>query len=217
MSSNLLWYMIKLWQTLDLPGFTRPGHLPKDKGKLYSAMTNYSVPPQFKIDFQPAADPAAVVQAGTARFTVLSSRLLRLEYSPGGQFEDRPSQVFWYRKQPVPPFEVDRDGDALEIRTQHLRLRCAPAGGPFGRKTLSIEVLATGRTWRFGDRDPENLRGTTRTLDGAGAPVKRLIIPLPSKRHINLRRELGSTCSVRLRRLFRLAFLRVFLNIGRQT
>lgn len=45
----------------------------------------------------PIADPAAVVTAGSVRFTVLASRLLRLEYSPAGAFEDRPSQAFYMR------------------------------------------------------------------------------------------------------------------------
>ena len=39
--------------------------------------------------FDPIADPAAVVTAGNVRFTVLTSRLPRLEYSPTGAFEDR--------------------------------------------------------------------------------------------------------------------------------
>ena len=58
--------------------------------------------------FDPIADPAAVVTAGNVRFTVLTSRLPRLEYSPTGAFEDRPSQAFWVRKQPVPAFDVRR-------------------------------------------------------------------------------------------------------------
>ncbi len=53
------------------------------------------------LPFDPIADPAAVVTAGNMRFTVLTSRLLRLEYSPTGAFEDRPSQAFWFRRQPM--------------------------------------------------------------------------------------------------------------------
>ena len=45
------------------------------------------------LPFNPIADPAAVVTAGSVRFTVLTPHLLRLEYSPTGAFEDRPSQA----------------------------------------------------------------------------------------------------------------------------
>ena len=70
-------------------------------------MDNSPVPPQFKIEFKPAADPRAVVSLPNVRFSMLSERLVRLEYSPvEGAFEDRPSQAFWYRQQPVPAFEV---------------------------------------------------------------------------------------------------------------
>jgi hypothetical protein len=129
-------------------------------------MSDSPVPEQFKIDFRPAAEPRAVVTEGRARFSVLTERLLRLEYSPSGQFEDHPSQVFWYRAQPVPDYEVSRDGGRLELRTPALRLSYRPGRAGFSRQTLSVEVLATGSTWRYGEQDGGNLGGTTRTLDG---------------------------------------------------
>ena len=38
--------------------------------------------PQFKIHFDPIANPEAVVQQGNVRFTVLTDRLIRMEHSP---------------------------------------------------------------------------------------------------------------------------------------
>jgi len=132
-------------------------------------MPDTPVLPQFQIEFQPVADPLAVVSLPNARFTALTGRLLRLEFSPTGQFEDRPSQVFWRRSLAVPDFSITHGEGGLELRTPFLRL--AYAGGAFSRKTLSIEVSATGRTWHFGERDRDNLRGTARTLDGADGAV----------------------------------------------
>ena len=80
------------------------------------------IPEHFQISFRPIANPAAVVGAPGVRFSVLTSQLIRVEYSPTDRFEDRPSQVFWYRDQPVPPFEVQRTPDRLIITTEHLRL-----------------------------------------------------------------------------------------------
>jgi hypothetical protein len=40
------------------------------------------------------ADPAAVVKAGHARFTVLTPELVRMEWAADDRFEDHPSFVF---------------------------------------------------------------------------------------------------------------------------
>lgn len=50
----------------------------------------------------PIADPAAVVEYGNARFTVLSDRLIRMEWSSDGAFEDRASLAIVNRNLPVP-------------------------------------------------------------------------------------------------------------------
>lgn len=122
-------------------------------------------PPYAPIQFAPEANPAAIVQHDDVRFTILTSRLIRLEYSPNGHFEDRPSQAFWYRHQPVPAFEWSQDGERLAITTQDLRLEYRPGGAGFTSDHLSIRLLPEGPTWRYGQPDRGNLRGTTRTLD----------------------------------------------------
>ena len=128
------------------------------------AKQSSSRPPAYsRVPFDAVADPAAVVLAGEARFTVLTPRLIRMEYSPGGQFEDRPSQVFWHRRQPVPAFEVKAEEGGLALSTDALRL--VYSGGAFSRETLSVSLSPGGPEWRYGDPDSGNLRGTTRTLD----------------------------------------------------
>lgn len=133
-----------------------------------------TIPAHLRPTFAPQPHPQAVVTGPQVRFTVLTSRLLRLEYAPAGlPFEDRPSQVFWYREQPPPPFEVTRGGDEITIETEHLRLQYRPqAGEGFTADTLSIELLGQGVTWRYGDPNPGNLLGTTRTLDKVSGQTK---------------------------------------------
>eukprot|EP00962_Isochrysis_galbana_P024514 scaffold7535_cov138-Isochrysis_galbana.AAC.4 len=122
-------------------------------------------------DYMPAADPRATVVVGDARFTVLTDRLLRMEYRGAVAFEDRPTLAFVHRRQPVPPFEWDVAEGALT--TGHLRLRYI--GGPFSAESLWVEPAPAALPsrgafagWRLsqtsGD-DPLNLRGTIRTLD----------------------------------------------------
>jgi alpha-glucosidase (family GH31 glycosyl hydrolase) len=116
--------------------------------------------------FSPVASPEAVVTAGNVRFTVLTSRLIRLEYSKNGQFEDRSSQAFWFRQQPVPVFRKSVAAKGLEIETDHLLLRYRPNRFGFTRWTLSIALKSNGVTWHHSDRQSANLKGTARTLDG---------------------------------------------------
>jgi len=122
--------------------------------------------------FPSQADPAAIVTGPHVRFTVLTSRLIRMEYSRRDRFEDRASQAFWYRRQPVPPFTVRRTESQIEIETEHLLLRYEIGDAGFTAETLSVLVKALGVTWRFGDRDRSNLRGTARTLDRADGEIE---------------------------------------------
>jgi alpha-glucosidase (family GH31 glycosyl hydrolase) len=121
----------------------------------------------FQQSLDPEADPTAMVHAPQVRLTVLTSRLLRLEYSPTSSFEDRPSQPFWYRRQSVPAFEHSLEAGQLSLDTGHLELRYTVSPLGFTPATLSIRVKATGVTWHFGDHlwKADNLGGTTRTLD----------------------------------------------------
>ncbi|MCC6397181.1 MAG: DUF5110 domain-containing protein [Bacteroidetes bacterium] len=118
----------------------------------------------------PVADSTAMVKSGDVRFTVLTPRLLRLEWAPGGGFEDHASLVFINRRLPVPRFTLDEDGGWMILRTDSLVLRYREASGRFTEENLSItmgpeDVLAP-RMWRPGIKDSTNLRGTIRTLDG---------------------------------------------------
>ena len=125
----------------------------------------------FPIPFEPLADPAAIVTCRQARFTVLTSRLIRMGYSPRGEFEDRPSQVFWFRRQPAPDFQVVQTPQHLEIITQHLHLQYQATEQGFTPQTLSIRLEDDDALWHYGDRDPSNLLGTGRTLDRADGAI----------------------------------------------
>jgi len=123
------------------------------------------IPEHFKIKLGPLPNPEAVVKTAHARFTVLTPRLVRMEWSPVGVFEDRGSQPFWFRSQPVPKFAVRRNESTLVIETDALRLFYI-SDDPFSTQNLRIELKQMGATWYFGDPDPDNLLGTARTVDG---------------------------------------------------
>ncbi len=122
------------------------------------------VPEHFQLHLTPTAAADAVVQTGSVRFTVLTDRMIRLEYHADGVVEDHASQAFWYRQQPVPPFQSRINGDQIDIETEYLHLSYQ-GGGAFSPENLSITLKASGNVWHPGDLPVENLLGTTRTLD----------------------------------------------------
>jgi alpha-glucosidase len=149
----------------------------------------------------PVADSNAVVVAGHARFTVLTPELIRMEWAADGKFEDHASFVFLNRRLPVPKFEkiitesasgtlqsasanrpMNEGITSLTITTSALTLRYSdlPGNDGFTAEKLSIELTVDGKPviWHPGLEDPENLQGTTRTLDGAlGAKTREPIEP----------------------------------------
>jgi len=52
------------------------------------------------------ATKGAIVSVGDARFEVLGDGLIRLEYSPSGNFEDLPTVNVLNRRFPVPPYRA---------------------------------------------------------------------------------------------------------------
>jgi alpha-glucosidase len=116
---------------------------------------------------EPVADPDSMVVAGDARFTVLTSRLIRLEWSAGGLFEDRGTYAFPTRRAPVRPFQAHDEGGTLTIDTGDLLLRYERGLGRFMARNLAIAFDVDGqrRTWTPGVPNASNLRGTRRTLD----------------------------------------------------
>jgi hypothetical protein len=123
---------------------------------------------RLRIPGDPLANPAAIVLSGKARFTVLTARLLRLEWSETGQFEDRASFAFPNRRAAAPSFTTSQSHGRLIIDTGPLVLSYAPdSAHGFTPDNLSITLQLNGQAvkWKPGLVNQRNLRGTRRTLD----------------------------------------------------
>ena len=121
----------------------------------------------------PVAAPGAQVVAGNARFTVLTDRLIRMEWVPDGTFEDHATLAVVNRELPVPKFSVARKGAAVTIKTSALTLTYSGEGS-FDGSNLGVSFKLKGKTvtWRPGADASGNLMGTARTLDGCEGPEK---------------------------------------------
>ena len=130
-------------------------------------------------DCDPVANPEAVVTSGRARFTVLTPRMIRIQYSSRGLFEDRATFAVVNRNLPVPEFSTREENGFLYIETEYLTLkyRIGSAISPAMKSpnNLSIVMPLNGHdvVWYPGKEDALNLKGTKRTLDTASGDNQR--------------------------------------------
>jgi len=110
-----------------------------------------------------------IVQGKDYRFTLLTDRLVRMEFSSSGKFEDRKTQLVANRDFDKVDYDLfeNRDDHLIEIETKYFHLYYD--GGKFDSSNLHIDAkyqytLHESR-WYYGERATGNLGGTIHTLD----------------------------------------------------
>ena len=128
---------------------------------------------QFKFDYtKSTALEENVIQGHKYRFTVLSERLVRMEYSEDGVFEDRPTELVWYRNMPKTNFQVKQDNRVLEITTKYFRLTYIKEKPFYGgkinsMKNLRVELLNSDKIWYYSHPEVRNYGCPSMSLDDA--------------------------------------------------
>lgn len=95
--------------------------------------------------------------------SVLTERLVRLEYDEDRVFEDRPSQIVLDRRFPEPRCHAELRDGRLVLSSEGCRVLIG--GG------LELETLVDGVSWHSG-QDLNYLGGTARTLDNADGAIE---------------------------------------------
>ena len=112
-------------------------------------------------------DVMTIITGRNYRISLLTSRLIRLEYQPQGCFEDQPTTFARCRDFPDVPVVRRQSVQGLELDTEALHLVYNEK--PFSPGGLSIAVRGNvthhRSVWHYGDRI-RTLGGTARTLDG---------------------------------------------------
>lgn len=125
-----------------------------------------------QVQTRPAALAANVTAGEKYRITVLTEGLLRLEYSSDGIFEDRATQMAFYRDFPKTEYRVIKNEYGIEIHTSRLHLFYNEE--EFSSNGMSIQLAGNVSNyksiWRYGD-EIQDLGGTARTLDEADGAV----------------------------------------------
>lgn len=118
-----------------------------------------------KVESHPLCHEGNVIQGEKYRFTLLTERLVRMEYCEDGMFENLATQVVLNRDFPQVTYTVKDTGEQLEIYTKYMQIIYNKKA--FAANGLSIKIqgykFSTG-TWHFGEKI-SNLKGTARTLD----------------------------------------------------
>ena len=123
----------------------------------------------------PLAKKEAMIAGDKYRFTVLTDRIIRIEYNEDGIFEDRATQIVVNRDFEIPEFELKKDDEKIEIVTEYMTLIYYT-----GRKFTPNSLFAKFRgknansinNWHYGDGNKKNLKGTARTLDEVNGECK---------------------------------------------
>lgn len=126
----------------------------------------------YKVITNPKAEAENMVTGERYRITVLTEGLLRLEYSQDGDFEDRPTQMAFFRDFPPADYRIIRKEDGIEIHTKRLQLIYNEK--EFSSFGLSVQVKgnlsAYHSIWHYGE-EIKDLGGTARTLDEADGAI----------------------------------------------
>jgi len=119
-----------------------------------------------------AAAPAqaAPVREGDLRIEVLTPSLLRIEYAPGGRFEDRRTLTTDGRLPSRARFTSSVRGADRVIRTSRVTLQIRRGAGPIGAGDVRVQVGKASLAPAPGP-NPRPLGGWRRSLDHVSGPV----------------------------------------------
>ena len=102
------------------------------------------------------------------RFTVLSPRLMRLEYSPSGIFEDRPTSFVVNRAFPKMMYSVTESETLIQIDTGIFTLTYVKnselKSGALGSNIKAV-INGTKIEWQMNNPEVKNLRGINYSID----------------------------------------------------
>lgn len=135
----------------------------------------YPLGKQFEMDINKSkSDEKITFKGKNYRITVLSERLVRLEYNPSGNFVDLPSQFAINRSFNFPNYKVKQDPKFLEITTDYFRLSYVKEAPFIGSKidpmknlkiTLFVGNGENDRDWYYTHPEVRNMNGNMMSVD----------------------------------------------------
>ena len=135
----------------------------------------YPLGKQFEVDYARAkSDDKTIIKGSNFRITVITERIVRLEYSPSGAFVDRPTQLIVRRNLGCPEFQVKQDSQFVEIVSKYFHLTYVKRQPFVGTKVdpmknLKISLVSRDRDrnkdWYYGHPEARNMMGNFISVD----------------------------------------------------
>lgn len=109
--------------------------------------------------------PEAIIQGKKYRFTILTERLIRLEYSASGVFNDFATELVVFRDFDVPKYTKKEDSNYLEVDTEYFKLVYAKEepfkGSSFNPiKNLKVVLKGAENIWHYNHPEAKNYFGS---------------------------------------------------------
>ncbi len=132
----------------------------------------YDLGKQFHMDLNNLkCKTSSVIQGARYRISVLTERLVRLEYNKNGVFNDLGTELVTFRNFEKPKFTVtDREGLVIEINTKYFKLEYMKempfnGNGINSAKNLKVSVVGTENFWFYDHPEVKNYFGSNNVLD----------------------------------------------------
>ena len=119
----------------------------------------------------------AIFKGEKYRITILTERLIRLEYNEDGIFFDDLTLRVTNRDFSVPQFKIKEDNKFLEITTKYFKLSYIK-NKPFTSSVvapdanLKVSLLNTDKIWYFKHPEARNYKGTSTSIEESNAKVE---------------------------------------------
>lgn len=108
--------------------------------------------------------PRNIIQGDKYRFTILTPRLIRLEYNKDNIFEDRATSLVVNRDFGKVNFSVNETNISLNIATEYFTLTYSKSQ-PITSHNIKVVVNGTDREWQPGNKEIRNVGGINYSLD----------------------------------------------------
>ena len=117
----------------------------------------YNLGAHFEVDYMKAKpNLECVIQGEKYRFTILSERLIRIQFNSNLSFHDEPTQLVINRNFNKPEFKVKEDKNYLEISTKYFKLFYTKNSNYKNSKNFRVELLNTDKYWYYNHVEAKN-------------------------------------------------------------
>lgn len=110
------------------------------------------------------AQEEIIIRGNNYRITLLSPRLIRLEYSSNGVFNDYETMIVKNRKFDILDYTKQEDDNFIKIDTNYYTLSYLKKM-PFNSRTIKVVCKSTGEEWYYGQKEVKNFYSTSMSLD----------------------------------------------------